>query len=184
MLFRSWSLAGRAELLLVPWHEASSHEQVHASEGRRLVRELAHDPLGASTLAELLHELDGPRDMLGAHDLERAALDALERGALRVVRPRPRPAAVAAAPHAAAATAAVEPSLPARSPARPHWIEIELVDDEGRPVPYARFELVSESGRRHAGILDERGFARVEPLDDAAYDIRFPHLPADRWAAA
>ncbi len=61
------------------------------------------------------------------------------------------------------------------------WIEIELVDDEGRPVPFERYELVLPNGRKRYGRLDANGLARVNGIKPGSCEINFPRLDKEGW---
>ncbi len=64
------------------------------------------------------------------------------------------------------------------------WIEIELVDEEGNPVPGERYEITLPDGKTVArGTLDENGFARVDGIAPGECKITFPRLDKDAWEA-
>ncbi len=126
------------------------------------------------------------RDVLGAVIEQRddaavleQACELVERGALRLFRRRQTPGTW---------TARVE--LPATPPAEPvlaagpevTWIEIQLLDEEGDPVPGQRYEIELPDGEVRKGTLNYRGRARVDNIDaPGACQIRFPDLDADAW---
>jgi hypothetical protein len=62
------------------------------------------------------------------------------------------------------------------------WIEIELVDGDGNPVPDAAYALVTSDGRTRSGTLDARGFAREEGIAAGDCKVSFPKL--HDWKAA
>jgi type VI secretion system secreted protein VgrG len=65
------------------------------------------------------------------------------------------------------------------------WIEIELVDEEGKPIPGERYEIKLPDGTTVAkGTLDQNGFARVSPIDPGQCEITFPDLDKDAWKRA
>ncbi|MCA9700664.1 MAG: carboxypeptidase regulatory-like domain-containing protein, partial [Myxococcales bacterium] len=45
-----------------------------------------------------------------------------------------------------------------------HWIEIELTDEEGTPIPKARYEVTLPSGHLVTGKLDDSGRARIDDI--------------------
>jgi hypothetical protein len=55
-----------------------------------------------------------------------------------------------------------------------HWIEIELRDADGNPVPGARFELTLPDGTTRTGSLNFTGVLRIEGLDPGSCTLRFP----------
>jgi len=61
------------------------------------------------------------------------------------------------------------------------WIEIELVDEAGKPVPGERYEIKLPDGRVAKGTLDGKGFARVANTDPGNCEITFPELDKDAW---
>ncbi|HBZ69702.1 MAG TPA: type VI secretion system tip protein VgrG [Deltaproteobacteria bacterium] len=62
------------------------------------------------------------------------------------------------------------------------WIEIELVDEEGKPVPGEGYEVTLPDGTQIArGSLDHKGVARIEGIDPGSCKITFPRLDKDAW---
>lgn len=62
------------------------------------------------------------------------------------------------------------------------WIEIELVDEAGQPVPYETYEIVEPDGETtKTGSLDENGQAYVAVSDPGTCKITFPRLDAAAW---
>ncbi len=61
------------------------------------------------------------------------------------------------------------------------WIEICLTDDTGAPVAFEPFEIRYSNGSREEGVLDERGFARVEGLMKGKYQVVFPSREEAWW---
>jgi type VI secretion system secreted protein VgrG len=64
------------------------------------------------------------------------------------------------------------------------WVEIELVDEQGNPVPGERYEIKTPDGRLAKGTLDGKGFARVSGIDPGNCEITFPELDKDAWKKA
>jgi uncharacterized protein (DUF2345 family) len=56
------------------------------------------------------------------------------------------------------------------------WVEIELVDDDGRPEAGAAYRVVLADGEVCEGTLDGHGRARVESGVDGPCRISFPEL--------
>jgi hypothetical protein len=61
------------------------------------------------------------------------------------------------------------------------WIEIALLDaDDGRPVPNVPYIVIDSAGNgiRYEGVLDDRGWARVDGVRAGTCRVSFPHLDA------
>lgn len=57
---------------------------------------------------------------------------------------------------------------------RPTWVEIRLVDPEGRPVPGAKYRIELPDGEVLEGTLDEDGLAGVDGIDPGDCKVTFP----------
>ena len=64
------------------------------------------------------------------------------------------------------------------------FVEIELVDDEGKPVAGARYRVTGPDGSVKEGKLDADGRARVEKLKPGLCRVSFPELDSGSWDAA
>lgn len=63
-----------------------------------------------------------------------------------------------------------------------HWIEIKLVDEQGKPVPGEPYRITLPDGSTIAdGTLDEKGFARVENIDPGTCKVTFPNRDKTAW---
>ena len=63
-----------------------------------------------------------------------------------------------------------------------HWIEIQLEDQDGQPVPNEEFVVVTPDGQRQTGYLDSKGWARMAPLDSGgSCSVSFPNLDKTLW---
>ena len=58
------------------------------------------------------------------------------------------------------------------------WIEIELCDEDGHPVPDQPYGLVTPDGRTRQGRSDKNGFAREEELPPGTCSISLLELDA------
>ena len=64
-----------------------------------------------------------------------------------------------------------------------HWIEIELVDEDGNPVPGEEYQITLPDGSTVAsGTLDAKGKARVEGIDGGTCKVTFPNQDKSAWA--
>jgi len=62
------------------------------------------------------------------------------------------------------------------------WIEIEMVDEDDKPVTGMAYRITLPDGETVAeGTLDEKGFARVEGFEPGSCKITFPRLDQDAW---
>ena len=64
------------------------------------------------------------------------------------------------------------------------WIEIELVDEDDKPVPGETYEITLSDGTVASGSLDEKGFARVDGIEPGTCKVTFPRLDKDAWKKA
>jgi len=65
------------------------------------------------------------------------------------------------------------------------WIEIEMVDEEGKGVPGVSYEVELPDGSVAGGTLDGNGFARVEGFEEGGdCKISFPRLDKEAWEEA
>lgn len=61
-------------------------------------------------------------------------------------------------------------------PAKTHWVEIELVDQEGNPLPGKRYTIKTPDNQLAESYTDEQGKARLEGIDSGSCEISFPEL--------
>ena len=62
------------------------------------------------------------------------------------------------------------------------WIEIELVDKEGNPVPGVDYQINRLTGGVVGqGTLDGSGFARVDEIDPNDCEVTFPKVDGNIW---
>ena len=64
---------------------------------------------------------------------------------------------------------------------KPHWIEIELVDEDGNPVPGEQYSITLPDGSVASGTLDGQGKARVDGIDPGTCQVTFPNLDQSVW---
>jgi type VI secretion system secreted protein VgrG len=69
-------------------------------------------------------------------------------------------------------------------PAKTHWIEVELVDQDNHPAAGVRYEIKLPTGQMSSGYLDEHGKARIEGTDSGSCEISFPQLDKNDWEPA
>jgi len=64
------------------------------------------------------------------------------------------------------------------------WIQIELHDQDGKPVPNERYRIELPDGSAQEGALDENGCAGVDGIDPGRCKVSFPDIHAKEWHAA
>jgi type VI secretion system secreted protein VgrG len=64
------------------------------------------------------------------------------------------------------------------------WIEIELVDEEGKPMAGESYQVTLPDGSVESGTLDEKGFAHVGNIDPGNCQVTFPNLDKEAWEEA
>lgn len=57
-----------------------------------------------------------------------------------------------------------------------HFIEIELRDEEGKPIPDEAYFVELPDGSTKSGRTDAKGFARIDGVDPGTAKISFPDL--------
>ena len=66
-----------------------------------------------------------------------------------------------------------------------HWIAIELVGEDGSPIPDEPYSVELPGGRLCSGRLDQRGSARIDNIEGAGMcHVSFPRLDGAAWEAA
>jgi hypothetical protein len=68
------------------------------------------------------------------------------------------------------------------SPNKTSWIAIELVDDDGKPVPGESYQVTLPDGTTSQGSLDEKCRAKISGFDPGSCKITFPDLDKDAWS--
>ncbi|MCP3136400.1 carboxypeptidase regulatory-like domain-containing protein [Pyxidicoccus xibeiensis] len=63
----------------------------------------------------------------------------------------------------------------------PTWLVIELADDEGKPVPHARYVVTLPDGSTREGTLNKHGYARVDGVNPGQCQVSFPRLDGRSW---
>lgn len=74
------------------------------------------------------------------------------------------------------------PAQDSSSPSdRKVWVEIELLDEHGKPVPSEPYRIELPDGSVTEGSTDDRGRARVDGIDPGNCKISFPLLDQRSW---
>ncbi len=61
------------------------------------------------------------------------------------------------------------------------WLKIELLGEDGQPVPHEPYRVVLPDGRTMEGTLDSHGTALFEQLEAGECTVSFVDLDADAW---
>jgi Bacteriophage probable baseplate hub protein len=93
--------------------------------------------------------------------------------AVRIAKKQPPKGAAAARKQAAAAR---EPETA--------WLELELVDDAGKPMAGQRYHVTTNDGQEIDGVLDGKGRARLVGLKPGNCTVSYPDLAPDAWRKA
>ena len=65
-----------------------------------------------------------------------------------------------------------------------HWIELELVDEDGVAISGVEYLVVASDGQEHRGMTDAKGAARLQNIPQGQCKISFPELDKHDWRAA
>ena len=61
------------------------------------------------------------------------------------------------------------------------WIEIVLVDAEGKPMPGVKYRITPPGGAPVEGTLDQNGQAGLYQIEPGNCKITFPDLDTEAW---
>lgn len=78
----------------------------------------------------------------------------------------------------------ITPSQLARLVNETHWVEIELVDEDGEAVAGVGYSIVTPDNQVYTGVTDEAGMARIDNIPSGQCQISFPSLDKDAHKAA
>ena len=83
---------------------------------------------------------------------------------------------------APAPVAAAGPERPyVKDDSKAGWVEIALVDDEGRPAAGELYRVRLPDGSVAVGRLGFDGLLRLEGIDAGECEVTFPELHQDSW---
>lgn len=71
-------------------------------------------------------------------------------------------------------------SAPVEEPTKT-WVEIELLDHAGKPVPNQSYLVIVPEGVKKSGKLDARGRAKITDIDPGMCQISFPDIDGREW---
>jgi hypothetical protein len=61
------------------------------------------------------------------------------------------------------------------------WIEVEIVDPSGRPVPFVLVEIELPDGHTQRRMANENGWLRLEQIPSGECTVRLPHWDRSAW---
>lgn len=64
------------------------------------------------------------------------------------------------------------------------WIEIQLIGEDGQPIPGEKYRIDLPDGSVREGSLDSKGQARVDGIDPGNCVVTFPALDEEAWVRA
>lgn len=64
------------------------------------------------------------------------------------------------------------------------WIEICLIDHNDKPVAGEKYHLTLPDGSVAEGTLDDKGLARIKPVEPGSCKVKFPERPGQSWNPA
>jgi len=64
------------------------------------------------------------------------------------------------------------------------WVEIELIDQNGEPVPGEPYRLIDSAGRVFKGSLDQQGFKHIDGVAPGECQVTFPKRDRSVWRRA
>lgn len=67
---------------------------------------------------------------------------------------------------------------------RDHWITVELVGEDGSPIPEENVSVTDSGGTAHEGKTDSQGQFTVTGIPEGVCTVTFPDLDQDAWEAA
>jgi hypothetical protein len=74
------------------------------------------------------------------------------------------------------------PDPPTRTPTVVKtWIEFQLIDEDGDPVPNVTYRVKLPNGSTRDGLLDDEGLVRFDNIDPGQCQVTFPAIDADAW---
>ena len=64
------------------------------------------------------------------------------------------------------------------------WIEIALVDTKNKPVPGEKYKITLSDKTVAEGVLNEKGFARIDGIEPGTCEVTFPEMDGRSWTKA
>jgi hypothetical protein len=165
-------------LSTVPHAEDEEHVALSASEVRWLLSDWRHEP-ARSTVRSALSELgvlSWTDEEADDHAFAKVA-EEVELGRLFVLR-----GALRRQDHRFVLESATLEATQGEAPTEEnHYIEINVVDDEGNPMPGIAYELTLPDRRKRTGTTGANGQIYVDGIDAGSCKLRLPALDRETW---
>lgn len=173
---------GTRVLFAVPWHARrgveASQPALDPSVARRQLRDL-----DVHQLRRLVELCDGTACATPV-DLEQRVAALVEKRRLIFIEADSPRRPVRAGPPRRAGPITEEIPWNAAPEYLPGWIEIRLQDEDGRPVPRARYRVRLPNRQLRRGRLDQDGFARLDRIPSGRCEVSFPEYDYSSWERA
>lgn len=157
-------------------------EFVDVRAAAAFVTQLLGDPRDGLVLRRLAGELE----FFGGEDVVSRLAGALVAGRLVFTRAgAPEAPLVGPAGEQAEGERASEDGFAAMEAGPPtHWVEIQLVGEDGEGIPGQRYRIVAPDGVEWRGFTDSLGVARLSRIPGGTCQVFFPDLDAEAWEPA
>jgi hypothetical protein len=66
-------------------------------------------------------------------------------------------------------------------PLRAHWVEIQLIGEDGAPIGGVRYRIEPPTGPGREGVLDGDGSGGYYEISAGTCKVSFPDLDMDAW---
>jgi hypothetical protein len=136
------------------------------------------------TLIDVCETVGVPAGRAPGGDLKRRVVEAFRQGDLVVLNTRRGDVFRRMEKADEAAPPPPQDEPPSRPAKTLTWIEIELMNDKGEPVPKERYRIELPDGSPEEGFLDSQGRARVDGIEAGTCNVTFPDIDANEWRAA
>ena len=180
--------SGRGSALDADGPSAHPPQFLDPEEARSFLRTMMSDPASMFTIRRALLEEGVSLDLsaLSDHQVVDLLAGRLASARFRIAAvPRGRAGVGQARPTEEEPAQEAPREAPAFAPDVTHWLTIELVDEDGKPVPNTRYEVTFPNGKKKDGRLNPQGLARFRNLTSSGEcQVTFPDLDMDAWKRA
>lgn len=86
--------------------------------------------------------------------------------------------------NAEAALSLAQAAPPAREESGKSWVELQIVDEQGRPIAFQKLTVTDSSGAVLTAYSDSTGIARLGGIAAGECSVTIPGLDGDSWERA